>query len=232
MIRNAYKVPDFTILGGPDWITSDRYDVEAKVSGEIKGDALLSLLKTLLEDRFQLKVRRETKEGPVYALTVSKGGSRLRPSTCVVVDPTRTLPPVAANERRAEPCGLNRSGTAGPSRTLDVTGLKIEETNNATATVPGFTFYLASILGRTVIDKTGLSGRFDIHLEYTPESPARLPQGQPGAVDDLNTPAVVPDGAAPSIFTAVQEQLGLKLESTKGPVEFLVIDRVERPSAH
>lgn len=92
---------------------------------------------------------------------------------------------------------------------LNIAGLKIDEPDPA-ATVPGLTFYLSSILERTVIDKTGLTGRFDVHLEYAPQL----------------------DGDGPSIFTAVQEQLGLKLESAKGPVETLVIDRVERPSAN
>jgi uncharacterized protein (TIGR03435 family) len=230
MIRNAYKVPDFTISGGPGWITSDRYDIEAKADGELKGDAVLMLLQTLLEDRFQLKIHRETKEGPVYVLTVAKGGSRLLPSNCAVVDPAYMPPPPAANETRPENCGVNKSGSNGPSRTLSVTGLKIEETNMGTATVPGLTFYLASMLGRPVVNKTGLSGRFDIHLEYTPDSPAAgLPRGQ-GTADDPNEPAPAADTGTPSIFTAMQEQLGLKLESAKGPVELLIIDHVERPS--
>src|SRR5580658_4310611 len=123
MIRNAYKVPDFTISGGPGWITSDRYDIEAKADGELKGDAVFMLLQTLLEDRFQLKVHRETKEGPVYVLTVAKGGSKLPPSNCTVVDPAHMPPPPAANETRPEICGVNESGSNGPSQTLSVTGL-------------------------------------------------------------------------------------------------------------
>jgi uncharacterized protein (TIGR03435 family) len=207
LIRNAYKVPDFTISGGPVWMNTDRYDIEAKVEGELRGDDLLFVLRTLLEDRFQLKVHRETKEGPVYLLTVAKGGPRLPPSSCVAVDPSRMPPPPAPGEKLPEICGLNRGGGSGPSRLLNIVGLRIEEPDSA-ATVPGLTFYFSSILERTVIDKTGLTGRFDVHLEYRPEL----------------------DGEGPSIFTAVQEQLGLKLESGKGPVETLVIDHVERPS--
>jgi uncharacterized protein (TIGR03435 family) len=226
------RFPDFTISGGPGWITSDHYDIEAKVEGELTGDAALMLLKTLLEDRFQLKVHRETREGPVYVLTVNKGGFKLQPSNCIVVDPTRQRPPVAPNEKPREYCGANRGGANGLSQTLNVTGLKMEETDMVHSTFPGLTFYLASILGRPVVDKTGLSGRFDIRLEYARDSPARSPRGQGGASDDLNSPAPAADNASPSIFTAVQEQLGLKLESTKGPIEFLVIDHVEKPSAN
>jgi uncharacterized protein (TIGR03435 family) len=209
MIRNAYKAPDYTISGGPAWMNSDRYDIEAKVDGELKGDDLLFALKTLLEDRFQLKVHRETKEGTVYLLTAAKGGPKLSPSNCIVVDPAHMPPAPASGEKVPEMCGRNKGGGTTTSRMLNIAGLKIDEPDPA-ATVPGLTFYLSSILERTVIDKTGLTGRFDVHLEYTPQL----------------------DGDGLSIFTAVQEQLGLKLESAKGPVETLVVDRVERPSAN
>jgi uncharacterized protein (TIGR03435 family) len=213
LIRNAYKVPDFTISGGPGWINSEPYDIEAKVEGQIKGDDAFLLLQTLLTERFQLKVHHETREGPVYLLTVAKGGPRLSLSNCVVVDPTH--PPVPlSGDKLPEVCGLNKGGGGGPSRMLNMVGLRMDEPNGNGATVPGLTFYFASILERTVVDKTGLTGRFDIYLEYTPESSATPPA----------------DDAAPSIFTAVQEQLGLKLESGKGPVDLLVIDHVERPS--
>ncbi len=203
-----YKAPDYTISGGPAWMNSDRYDIEAKVEGKLKGDDLLLVLKTLLEDRFQLKVHRETKEGPVYLLTAAMGGPKLSPSNCIVVDPAH-MPAPASGEGLPEICGRNKGGGTTTSRMLNIAGLKIDEPDPA-ATVPGLTFYLSSILERTVIDKTGLIGRFDVHLEYTPQL----------------------DGDGLSIFTAVQEQLGLKLESAKGPVETLIVDRVERPSAN
>jgi len=205
LIRNAYRVPDFTISGGPAWINTDAYDIEAKVEGEVERD---DILKGLLEDRFRLKVHRETKEGPVYVLTVAKGGPKLPPSNCVVVDPARIPAPPR------EVCRANKGGGGVSNRVLNIAGLRIDEPNAAGVTVPGLTFYFSSILERTIIDKTGLTGRFDIHLEFA---------------GDSNAPS---DDAAPSIFTAVQEQLGLKLESGKGPVETLVIDNVERPSAN
>jgi uncharacterized protein (TIGR03435 family) len=212
LIRNAYQVPDYTISGGPGWI-SDRYDIEAKIDGELKRDNTLPLLRTLLEDRFQLRVHRETKEGPIYLLTVAPGGVKLQPSNCVVVDPAHMPAPPAPDEKRPQNCGVNKSGGNGPVRTLSVTGLKMDETDLARVGLPGLNFYLSSMLGRAVVDKTGLTGRFDIHLEYTPTELA-----------------AAADNPAPSIFTAVQEQLGLKLESARGPVQVLIIDRVERPS--
>ncbi|MGO9256995.1 MAG: TIGR03435 family protein [Bryobacteraceae bacterium] len=223
LIRNAYKVPTFTISGGPGWIDSDRYDIEAKAEGDLQGDAALLLLRTILEDRFQLKVHRETREGLIYVLTVAKGGPKLPPSNCLLLDPGHLPPTPPPGEQIRNICGLNKGGGSGPSRLLNVVGLKMDEPNTAPFPVPGFTFYLSSIVERTVIDKTGLTGRFDIRLEYAPESPSAA------APDDPDKLAPLAD-TAPSIFAAVQQQLGLKLESTKGPVEVLVIDHVGRPS--
>jgi uncharacterized protein (TIGR03435 family) len=225
LIRDTYKVPEFTISGGPDWITSDRYDIEVTFGGDLKGDSVLLLLQRLVQERFQLKVHRETKEGPVYVLTLAKGGPKLQPSNCLVIDPVGTPPPPAPGEP-TEICGSNRSGVNGLTRIMNVVGLKIDETDMATALFPGLTFYLSSMLERTVIDRTGLTGRFNIRLEYTPESPSALL----GVLNDANTPAPVADTTHQSISTAVQEQLGLKLESGEGPVAVLVIDHVERPS--
>jgi uncharacterized protein (TIGR03435 family) len=195
LIRNAYRVPLYTITGGPGWMDSVRYDIEAKVEGEFNGEAALPLLQALLEDRFQLKVHRETKEGPVYFLTVAKGGAKLPVSNCV-----------------ARPPGEKICGTVSSSKTeMNLLGVKIDDPNSTT--VPGFTFYLSSVLERVVIDKTGLTERYDIHLDYAGDS----------------VPADVAING-PSIFTAMQEQLGLRLESGKGPVPLFVIDHIEKPS--
>jgi uncharacterized protein (TIGR03435 family) len=187
------------------------------VEGELTGAAALNLVQTLLEDRFQLKVHREATDGPVYFLTVAKNGPKLKPATCVVIDPAHKPAPLAPGENRPDICGSNRSGTIGSTRTMNLLGVKMHEPDMATATFPGLTFYFASLLERSVIDKTGLAGRFDIHLEYTPAS-AEVPSSA--------------DPGPPSLFVAVQEQLGLKLESGRGPVELLVIDHVEKPSAN
>jgi uncharacterized protein (TIGR03435 family) len=217
LLLYAYKVQAYAISDGPGWIDSDHYDIEAKVEGQLTGAAALNLVRTILEDRFHLKVHRETKDGPVYFLTVATNGPKLKPATCAVIDPAYKPAPPAPGESRPDRCGTNRSRTNGTSRTLDILGVKIDEPDMAIATFPGLTFYFASILERRVIDKTGLTGRFDINLEYTPAS------------TEIASPA---ESAAPSLFAAVQEQIGLKLESGKGPVELLVVDHLEKPSAN
>jgi uncharacterized protein (TIGR03435 family) len=201
LVRYAYQVPDFQVSGGPGWINSDQYDIEAKAEGNPNENHMKLMLRALLQDRFQLALRHETKELPVYELTVAKGGVKLqplKPGDCIVFD--RDHPP-APGQKPSDFCG-NLSNGRG---TFDATSASMAEI----ATM--FSYQL----GRPVVDKTGVAGQFPVHLKFSPDEVA------------AGTPA--PD-TGPSIFTAVQEQLGLKLESAKGPVEVLVIDSVEKPS--
>jgi uncharacterized protein (TIGR03435 family) len=227
LIRTAYGVQSFQISGGPDWINTDGYDIEARVEGNPSKRQLLLMLQSLLEDRFKLKVHRETRELPVYALTVAKSGLKLQPpkeESCITEDPNAPEPseppkPIAPGQPPKFPCGLavvmlNRPGPRMLGGKVSITDLAQSLTN---------------LLGRTVIDNTRLTGRFDIHLEFALDEalagllgpnapPFRRQEPGPGDLD------------SPSIFAAMQEQLGLKLEATKGPVEVLVIDHVERPT--
>ena len=224
LLMAAYGVRAFQIQDGPGhgWIRSVKYDVLAKYKADSTGNGQSTekewadidiMLQALLEDRFQMKVHRETKTLPVYALTVAKSGLKLHPANCI------TQP--AAGEKPLNICE-SRYGNKGLNRTLDWTG-----TNMADLT----RFALPNIMGRTVIDKTGLQGSFDIHLEWTPD---QATEGITGSQSPGNPggPAPLGDATAISIFTAFQEQLGLKLESDKGPVEVIVIDHVERPSSN
>jgi len=154
-------------------------------------------VRSMLADRFQLMVHRETKESAVYALVVAKGGTKLKENT----DPSGR--PGIMGRRRGE-----FTGTAAPMQLL--------------------TQMLSNQLGRPVIDKTGLTGKYDFQLQWTPD-PGQNP-GPPGVLPPGVAAPPPPDPNGPDVFTAIQEQLGLRLESQKGPVDMIVVDRVEKPS--
>jgi uncharacterized protein (TIGR03435 family) len=234
LIQEAYGVRPFQVQGLPGWIESERYDLQAKarVGGPtepLKRDAMMKsfdemlvMLQALLEDRFQLKVHRETKEFPVYALSIAKGAPKLRKADCVMYDPESPPAPPAAGAKRPNFCGNINMGRSGSNRTLDAVGITMKDLIERA---------LPTIVDRMVIDKTGLTETFNVHLEWGTDAPLP-PQSGPGGSDDAGKSASSTDNAGPSIFSAIQEQLGLKLESTKGPVEVLVIDHVEKPSAN
>jgi uncharacterized protein (TIGR03435 family) len=199
LITEAYNVRDFQVIGGPGWMNTDGWDIEARPKAEDVGapgaqDRGSVMLQSLLEDRFQLRAHRETRELPVYALTVAKGGPKLKISSGV-------------------PAGLPRMRMSRGS-------LETYETP-----LGGIVRFLSREFDRLLIDRTNLQGLYDISLKWTPEQ--RRPAADGGATA-APQPALPPD--QPSIFTALQEQLGLRVESTKAPVEVLVIDSVQKPS--
>jgi uncharacterized protein (TIGR03435 family) len=202
LVQAAYGVRDFQIAGGPSWITTEKFDVEAKAARNVPVAQLMSMLHTMLEDRFKLKAHRESRELPVYLLTFAKGGLKIQPSNCTPSDP-------ASPDTDSKRCDQMRYGRRGSNRTIDAVGV----------TMGFLAASLSQTFGRTVLDRTALSDPFDFHLEWLPESVQER--------DSRDDPAN-PQGG--SIFSALQEQLGLKVESSKGPVEVLVVDHVERPS--
>ncbi len=234
LISNAYNVRPFQISGGPNWINTEKYDIDAKMPDGLDGELqklpldqrrakMSQLLQSLLTDRFQLKVSHETKEGPVYNLVVAKNGPLIHEAKPSVDNPDAPKgpdgKPLARNFMRMMPGELQ-----GQSISLEFLAQQ-----------------LSMQLGRKVIDKTGLKGNYDFDLKWSPEPgaggmmgggpPGGGPPGgsPPGAGPGADAPPP-PDASGPSIFTAVQEQLGLKLDSAKGPIEMLVIDHVEKPS--
>jgi uncharacterized protein (TIGR03435 family) len=215
LIQMAYGIREDLISGAPGWAGSTRYDFDAKVAApdvealkKLNPEQRRSMLQPALADRFNLKVHTEIKQLPVYELVVAKGGSKLKEAT-----PGDTYP-----NGFKDPKGVGRGGMmrAGPGQ-LSAQGIQMSSLVNT----------LAQQLHRTVVDKTGLAGDYDFTLQWTEETPDTMFKGSDGAPQRAD-PA--PDATGPSIFTAIQEQLGLKLQSAKGPVETLVIDHIEAPS--
>jgi uncharacterized protein (TIGR03435 family) len=228
LLTFSYNVRDFQVTGGPSWMTSDFWDIEARVDeasipevmaapDPLKPSPMAVRLQSLLEDRFQLKIHTETRELPIYELSIAKGGSKLKLSD----DQT----PFKQPERGAPPPPPLQRGGPMPRYSMrmgrgSMEAVAIDE--------PRIVGALAGVVGRTIVDKTGLKGLYDFKLQWTPDPPAGGPGGPAGPGGPEAGPQIDPNG--PSIFTAIQEQLGLKLEATKGPVDVIVIDSVQKPS--
>jgi uncharacterized protein (TIGR03435 family) len=219
LIMNAYNVTNARALGGPAWIDSDRFDVVAKGQEEASMNQIRLMLRALLEERFKLAVHTDVRELPVYRLVVARDDGRLGPRvrTAAIVDCVGEdlLPGGPAQARLIAPtderpsCGVRVDGRVNLAA-WGVTAVQLAST-------------LSQFAGRPVQDRTGLAGRFDLNLEWSPDQRALRPPA-----DDAQGISAPDDGV--SIFTAMQEQLGLKLEPGKAPLEVLVIDRVEHPT--
>jgi len=218
----------------PAWVSSDYYTIEAKAEGTPGQPAMLGpMMQSLLEDRFHLKLHRETRSGAAFELTVAKSGSRLKENDgdCSVDVPPTAVPRDAAT---GHPVAGFSGGHVSPPSQPGVPCRFMLNLNNGpnqlfiakAMTIDGLCSYLSRITGRTVVDSTGLRGKFDIRLEYLPDHAA------PGAAaaDHADVPADIQLGA--SLFTAVEQQLGLKLVPVKGTREIIVIDHIEKPSGN
>jgi uncharacterized protein (TIGR03435 family) len=206
LIRFAYGIQGFQLVGAPDWFRTARFDIAAKTSAEIPPSAPgqpspeAFMLRALLEDRFRLATHRETRQIPIYALVIARSDGRLGPQIRRPANDYCGQRAKEAEKAPPPPMGIGPvCGIRGNSQQLTAGSFAIG----------GFTNFLSSETDRVVIDRTGLTGVWDFELKWSPP----------------NAPS--PDADRPSIFTALEEQLGLRLEPTTGPVEVLVIDRVE-----
>jgi uncharacterized protein (TIGR03435 family) len=227
------------ILNAPGWVNSDRFDIVAKADANMTPDQFPELLKSLLVERFKLAAHTESREFQVFALVLARSdgklGPGLRPASAecaaMIAARGRGVPPPGAGgpggpggqgglargpiappqPGEPMPCGMMRMGPGS----LAAGGAPLAQL--ATSLTPW--------VNRIVMDKTGLTGPYEVDLQWTPE---QLPGGRGDLPPGVQLPPIDPNG--PSIFTAVQEQLGLKLDSTKAPVDVLVIDHVEQPT--
>lgn len=232
------------LLNAPDWVNRDRFDIVAKAEGNVVPDQFPDLLKSLLIDRFKLTAHTESRELPVYALVLARSdgklGTSLRPVSAecsAMLASRRSGPPPAGRGGPGDPgpggpvgagaVGRGQLPMPAPGAPAPCGNMRIGPGNLSSGGTPIALLVnsLSGFAGRTVIDRTGLAGDYQFDLQWTPDQ-------MPGARGDLppgvQLPPIDPNG--PSIFTAVQEQLGLKLESTRAPVDVLVIDRVEPPT--
>jgi len=205
LILISYRLRGLQLSGGPAWVDSDRFDVDARAAENVPADQIRAMVRALLADRFKLVVHNETREQPIYALVPARPDGRLGPkikaSSLDCTSPTTPSPQPASN-----PCGTT-SNVSNEGGVMTGGGRSMADLATALASF---------VTDRMVIDRTGLSGAYDFELRWTP--------------DNLQSPNAANTSDAPSIFSALQEQLGLKLEAQRGPVEFLLIDSVAKPT--
>ena len=224
IVREAFGEEDDHILNEPGWVKTAMFDIEAKVSPEdapnLKGlsfDQRRAMLVPLLQERFGLKFHHETRELPVYELVVAKGG--------VKMEAAKPDPPKQQDPGPGSGPGSGAGPGAGPSRGR----MLMNGRGHLESTGTGMKMLASTLsrqLGRTVIDETGLTGNYDYKLDWTPDdaTPAMAKADSAASGDDA------PGSTGPSLLTAVQEQLGLKLEASKGQADVIVIDQIQQPS--
>ena len=235
LVMAAYQKQPFQIVGGPPWFNSDKFDINAKaVDGTLTTDQMLEALKTLLADRFKLKLHTETRDVPIYALVLARSdgkmGAKLKPSadTCpdYKVQQQEQLEAIAKGGLQALAAAAAKGDTPCsfgnvPQTTPGAIGLKARGQS-----LELMTLLLTQLMGRPVIDKSGLKGLYDFELTIDLQTILRIYQELGVSIPGL--PANLPEG--PSLMTTLQEDLGLKLDSQRGPGEVLVVDSADLPT--
>jgi uncharacterized protein (TIGR03435 family) len=244
LVRLAYGIQeDFRIDGGPGWQTSQRFDISAKAEDGYTGgmDGMLPMLKTLLADRFKLKVHMETRDLPIQVLVIAredgKLGGNLKPSTSdcsnasaeqqKLADALLKGGPAAAAALLPKPGEIRRCAMSPvlPANGNIAEGLGMRADGQPLSIL---TALLTQVTGKIVQDKTGLTGLYDWEMKFDPQVLLQLATSQTGFT--LPAGVSLPESNAPSLLTALREELGLKLDSARGPVEVLVIDGAEMPT--
>ena len=197
----AFQVREYQIIG-PDWSKSDRYDIIAKAPDGSADNQIPLMLQSLLVERFKMKFHRETRELPIFALLVARGGPKLTPAT-----ESDSASPGGGSAQRSTSSSAATTGAGAPT-SGSASGTRLS-TMHSVGTLTSFAGNLSRSVERPVVDMTGLTGRYDMRLAFKPANAA-------------------PEDSGPTIFTALTEQLGLRLEARKGPVEVIVIDSIER----
>lgn len=221
ILRQALQKPDYQMVGAPGWINTERYSIRAKQPAGVPFTAMPVMLLNLLKDRFQLATHLETREQPIFHLVLARSDGRLGPD--LKPTPAECLATIAERQaavKSGAPPSFNPNEQCGSGRNSP--GLISGSGRAIAQLVP----MLADLTSRPVIDKTGLTGVYDYMLKFAYEG------RMPGVMGPLGTqgPAPPVDPDAPSLSAALQEQLGLKLEGARGPVEVVVIDKFEKPT--
>jgi uncharacterized protein (TIGR03435 family) len=216
LIQAAYDTTRLQVEGGPSWVRDDRYAIDARAAGNTTPDQMHGMLQSLLADRFKLALRRETRTVPVYELVASDGGLKIAPmkeGECITAKAIRwDLIDLEAPLFICDGGGRRRVLSQSPETRPRPQWPRVHRIEAGGISVSGFIDRISGDVDRVVIDKTGFAAPFNLLLDFAP--------------------ATDPESSGPTIFTAVQEQLGLRLRPTSAPVDVLMIDRVERPSAN
>jgi len=214
LILTAYGVRENELIGGPDWVGSTGFDLEARGAPDMSAETALAMLRTLLADRFSLALRRQRRDLPIYIMIAARNGRpgpQLRPAAaqCADVNRPKGMPPGPPPSEVPVPLPLRVAGTPRRCPSLFIAG----HFSGRAVSMDILAGELADVAGRPVVNRTGLTGEFDLDLNYT--------------ADLVTEPSTT---AAPGLRTALEDQLGLRLEAGRGPVDVLIIDRAQRPT--
>ncbi len=224
LIQSAFGARPWEVSGGPAWMSSAYYAIDAKAPRPADSAAVWRMVQPLLEERFNMKWHREKKVMQVYVLSVERDGKLPKPKeeSCAKVDRRTPLAQPAAGKRTLAPCGSIVMPVSPPR--AEMYGGQIQ--------MAALVDRLISILGRPVIDQTGFTGTFDLELEFEFTPPRPYPHPIEGPPSESPAPLATDPSIAPSIFTALRQQLGLRIRPDKAPVDVVVIDSIQRPSSN